>query len=49
LSSKIFKKPVDYKGLLTNLDIIPSNIELFGMDLRLTAKFGYENIEAKFF
>jgi chromosome partitioning protein len=49
LSSIIVKKPVDYRGLLTNLDIIPSHIELFGMDLKLATKFGHENIEAKFF
>jgi chromosome partitioning protein len=49
LSSIIIKKPVEYKGLLTDLDIIPSHIELFGMDLRLATKFGHENIEAKLF
>jgi chromosome partitioning protein len=49
LSSIIVKKPVDYKGFLTNLDIIPSHIELFGMDLRLATKFGHENIKAKLF
>jgi chromosome partitioning protein len=49
LSSIIVKKPVKYKGFLTNLDIVPSHIELFGMDLRLATKLGHENIKAKLF
>jgi chromosome partitioning protein len=49
LSSIIIKEPVDYKGLLTNLDIIPSHIELFGMDLKLATKLEHENIKAKLF
>jgi chromosome partitioning protein len=49
LSSIIVKKPVDYKDYLTNLDIIPSHIELFGMDLKLATKLGHENIKAKLF
>lgn len=49
ISSIIVKKPVDYKGFLTNLDIIPSHIELFGMDLKLATKLGHENIKAKLF
>jgi chromosome partitioning protein len=49
LSSITVKNPVNYKGLLTNLDIIPSHIELFGMDLRLATKLGHENIKAKLF
>jgi len=49
LSSIIVKKPVNYNGFLTNLDIIPSHIELFGMDLKLATKLGHENIKAKLF
>jgi chromosome partitioning protein len=49
LSSITVKTPVKYKGLLKNLDIIPSHIELFGMDLRLATKLGHENIKAKLF
>jgi chromosome partitioning protein len=32
-----------------NLHLIPSHLELFGMDLQLATKFGYSNIEAKVF
>lgn len=49
LSSIIVENPVKYRGALTNLDLIPSHIELFGMDLRLATKLGHENIKAKLF
>lgn len=34
---------------IKKLDILPSSIELFGMDLRVATKFGHENIQAKIF
>jgi chromosome partitioning protein len=49
LSSIVVRNPVYYRGTLTNLDLLPSHIELFGMDLRLATKFGHENIRAKLF
>jgi chromosome partitioning protein len=49
LSSIIVKSPVKYKDMLNNLDIIPSHIELFGMDLKLATKLGHENLKAKLF
>jgi chromosome partitioning protein len=49
LASIIVKSPVNHKELLTNLDIIPSHINLFNMDLQLATKFGNENIETKLF
>lgn len=49
LSSIVVSNPVKYKGLLSNLDLIPSHIELFGMDLRLATKLGHENLKAKLF
>jgi chromosome partitioning protein len=49
LSSIIVKKPVEYKGFLNNLDVIPSHIELFGMDLKLATKMGHDNLKAKWF
>lgn len=49
LSSIIVKTPVKCRGMLDNLDIIPSHIELFGMDLRLATKLGHENLKAKLF
>jgi chromosome partitioning protein len=33
----------------TKLHLIPSHLELFGMDLQLATKFGHGNIEAKIF
>jgi len=49
LESIIVKSPVNYRGALTNLDLVPSHIELFGMDLRLATKLGHENLKAKLF
>ncbi len=49
LSSIIVKNPVKYRDMLNNLDIIPSHIELFGMDLKLATKLGHENLKAKLF
>ncbi len=49
LDSIIVKNPVKYRGTLTNLDLVPSHIELFGMDLRLATKLGHENLKAKLF
>jgi len=49
LAKTIVRKPVQYEGKLTKLDIIPSHIELFGMDLRLATKFGHDNLKAKLF
>lgn len=49
LAKTIVRKPVQYGGTLTKLDIIPSHIELFGMDLRLATKFGHDNLKAKLF
>ena len=49
LESIIVKSPVKYRGALTNLDLVPSHIELFGMDLRLATKLGHENLKAKLF
>ncbi len=43
------RAPVQYQGRLTHLDLIPSHIELFGMDLRLATKFGHDNLQAKLF
>ncbi len=45
----IVSKPVNYGGHLDHLDLLPSHIELFGMDLRLATKYGHENIRAKLF
>ncbi len=49
LDSILVKTPVKYRGALTNLDLIPSHIELFGMDLRLATELGHENLKAKLF
>ena len=49
LGSIVVENPVKYRGTLTNLDLIPSHIELFGMDLRLATKLGHENLKAKLF
>ena len=43
------RAPVQYQGRLAHLDLIPSHIELFGMDLRLATKFGHDNLQAKLF
>lgn len=48
ISNLIVKAPIKY-GRLNNLDVLPSHIELFGMDLKLATKFGHENIKAKLF
>lgn len=42
-------RPVTYEGKLDDLDLLPSHIELFGIDLRLATKFGHENLQAKLF
>jgi chromosome partitioning protein len=34
---------------LENLHLLPSHIELFGMDLRLAQRFGWENLKARWF
>jgi len=49
ISEMIVKAPVKYHGRLDRLDLLPSHIELFGMDLKLATKFGHENIKAKLF
>ena len=49
LEQIIVPKPVDYHGRLDRLDLLPSHIELFGMDLRLATKYGHENIRPKLF
>jgi chromosome partitioning protein len=49
LSSIVVRNPVKYRRTLTNLDLLPSHIEIFGMDLRLATKLGHENIKAKLF
>lgn len=45
----LVRAPVEYGGRLAKLDLIPSHIELFGMDLRLATKFGHDNLKAKLF
>lgn len=50
LKDIIVKHPVKYKqGYLETLDLIPSHIELFGMDLRLATRFGHSDLKAKLF
>ncbi len=49
LAKTLVRTPVQYGGRLTKLDLIPSHIELFGMDLRLATKFGHDNLKAKLF
>jgi len=49
LTDILVKKPVSYYGKLDNLDLIPSHIELFGMDLKLATKYGHDNLKAKLF
>ena len=44
----VVSSPVPHPQL-KNLDLIPSHIELFGMDLRLATKFGHDNLQAKLF
>ena len=39
----------DKHPLGKNLHLIPSHLELFGIDLQLATKFGYQNIQAKVF
>ena len=48
LSRIIVRNPTQ-QAQLANLDLIPSHIELFGIDLRLATKFGHENLQAKLF
>lgn len=45
----IVQRPVRGTSALDKLDLVPSHIELFGMDLRLATKYGHENIKAKSF
>lgn len=49
LRSLIVRRPVKDVPALAQLDLVPSHIELFGMDLRLATKYGHENIKAKSF
>ena len=49
LKEILVSKPVNYGGSLDRLDLLPSHIELFGMDLRLATKYGHENLKAKLF
>jgi len=49
ISRILVKRPVKYQSKLDSMDLIPSHIELFGMDLKLATKFGHENIQAKLF
>ena len=49
ISELIVNAPVKYHGRLDKLDVLPSHIELFGMDLKLATKYGHENIKAKLF
>jgi chromosome partitioning protein len=50
LDDIIVKHPVQYKeDYLEGLDLIPSHIELFGMDLELATRFGHSNLKAKLF
>ncbi len=49
LESILVKKPVSYYGKLDKLDLLPSHIELFGMDLKLATKYGHDNLKAKLF
>jgi chromosome partitioning protein len=45
----IVRQPVRGTSALDKLDLVPSHIELFGMDLRLATKYGHENLRAKSF
>jgi chromosome partitioning protein len=49
ISNLIIHSPVKYKDKLKSLDVLPSHIELFGMDLKLATKFGHGGIDAKIF
>jgi chromosome partitioning protein len=46
LDNIIVKHPV---LKIPKLDLVPSHIELFGMDLRLAIKFGHDNLKVKLF
>lgn len=49
LSRILVKKPVDYMGRLENLDLLPSSLELFGIDLEMAMRFGHGDIKPKLF
>ena len=49
ISRIIVKKPVDCANKLDKLDLIPSNIKLFGIDLELAKEFGYKDVRPKLF
>lgn len=44
----IIKNPVNHPNL-KNLDLLPSHIELFGMDLKMATRYGFGDIRAKLF
>jgi chromosome partitioning protein len=46
LKDILIKRPV---RRINHLDVLPSHIELFGMDLKLATKFGHNDIQAKLF
>jgi len=48
LENIIYKYPVKH-GALRKLDLLPSHIELFGMDLRIATTFGFGDIKPKLF
>jgi chromosome partitioning protein len=43
------KYEYDKHPLGKNLHLLPSHLELFGIDLQLATKFGYQNLQAKVF
>ncbi|MBC7130683.1 AAA family ATPase, partial [Candidatus Bathyarchaeota archaeon] len=49
LSRILVKRPVNYMGRLDNLDLLPSSLELFGIDLELATRFGHGDIKPKLF
>lgn len=49
LDKILITEPVKYEEKLKNLDLLPSHIELFGMDLKLATKYGHDNLKAKLF
>lgn len=47
LSTAIVKSPVKSNGKLDKLDLLPSHIDLFGIDLRLATRFGPNALDAR--
>jgi chromosome partitioning protein len=47
LKDCIVKTPVKYDGKLDKLDLLPSHIDLFGIDLRLATHFGPNALDAR--